>query len=106
MATLSNTLARPRLDTDVIPFSEYRKNLSSFFKQTSETHRPILVTQNGRPATIVMNVSDFEDTWNVWETLRDQITMRADVEAGIKELDAGLGIPHDEVFDKLLKKFA
>lgn len=106
MATLSNTLARPRLDTDVIPFSEYRKNLSSFFKQTSETHRPILVTQNGRAATIVMNVSDFEDTWNVWETLRDQITMRADVEAGIKELDAGLGIPHDEVFDKLLKEFA
>ena len=32
--------------------------------------------------------------------------MRADVEAGIKELDAGLGIPHDEVFDNLLKEFA
>ena len=32
----------------------------------------------------------------------DQITMRADVEAGIKEQDAGMGIPHDEVFDKLL----
>lgn len=106
MATLLNTLARPRLDTDVIPFSEYRKNLSSFFKQTSETHRPILVTQNGRAATIVMNVSDFEDTWNVWETLRDQIAMRADVEAGIRELDAGMGIPHEEVFDKLLKEFA
>lgn len=106
MATLLNTLARPRLDTDVIPFSEYRKNLSSFFKQTSETHRPILVTQNGRAATIVMNVSDFEDTWNTWEALRDQISMRADVEAGIKELDAGMGIPHEEVFDKLLKEFA
>ena len=106
MAALQKTLARPRLDTDVVPFTEYRKNLSSFFKQTAETHRPILVTQNGRASTIVMDVSDFEDTWNVWATLRDQLQMRADVEAGIRELDNDQGIPHDEVFGKLLKEFA
>ena len=53
-----------------------------------------------------MDVSDFEDTWNVWETLRDQLQMRADVEAGIRELDNDQGIPHDEVFGKLLKEFA
>lgn len=105
MAALQNTLARPRLDTDVVPFTEYRKNLSSFFKQTSETHRPILVTQNGRASTIVMDVSDFEDTWNVWETLRDQLQMRSDVDAGIRELDENKGIPHNEVFEKLLKEF-
>lgn len=106
MSALQNTLNRPRLDSDVIPFSEYRKNLSTFFKQTSETHRPILVTQNGRAATIVMNVSDFEDTWNIWETLRDQIEMRGDIEAGLRELDNNEGIPQAEVFDSLFKEFA
>jgi len=106
MATLQKTLARPKLDEDVIPFSEYRKNLTQYFRQTQTTHRPILVTQNGRAATIVMNVSDFEDTWRVWEMIRDQIEMRADVEAGIKELDAGRGTPHDKVFQDLLKEFS
>ena len=53
-----------------------------------------------------MDVSNFDDTWNVWETLRDQLQMRADVEAGIRELDANQGIPQDEVFSKLLKEFA
>ena len=106
MAALQQTLARPKLDEDVVPFSEYRQNLTRYFKQTQETHRPLLITQNGRAATIVMNVADFEDTWNVWETIRDQIEMRADVEAGIKELDAGKGIPHDQVFRDLLKEFS
>jgi len=106
MAALQNTLNRPRLDEDVIPFSEYRQNLTRYFRQTSETHRPLLVTQNGRAAKIVMDVADFEDTWRVWENLRDQIEMRADVEAGIRELDAGKGIPHSQVFDELLKEFA
>ena len=106
MAALQQTLARPKLDEDVVPFSEYRQNLTRYFKQTQETHRPLLVTQNGRAATIVMNVADFEDTWNVWETIRDQIEMRADVEAGIKELDADKGIPHDQVFRDLLKEFS
>ena len=102
MAALQNTLLRPKLDEDVIPFSEYRQNLTRYFKQTQETHRPILVTQNGRAATIVMNVADFEDTWKVWETLRDQIEMRSDIEAGIRELDAGEGLSHEEVVKNAL----
>ena len=106
MPALQKTLLRPKLDEDVIPFSEYRQNLTQYFKQTQSTHRPILVTQNGRAATIVMNVQDFEDTWSVWETLRDQIEMRRDVEEGIRELDADRGVPHDKVFNDLLKEFA
>lgn len=106
MAALQNTLLRPKLDEDVVPFSEYRQNLTHYFKQTQTTHRPILVTQNGRASTIVMNVADFEDTWNVWEALRDQIALRADVEAGIRELDSGEGVPHDTVFKDLLRELA
>ncbi len=105
MAALQNTLKRPRLDKDVVPFSEYRQNLTQYFRQTSETHRPLLITQNGRAAQVVLDVKDFEDTWNVWETIRDQLEMRADVEAGIRELDAGKGIPHKKVFAELLKEF-
>lgn len=106
MAALQNTLQRPKLDEDVIPFSEYRQNLSRYFKRTQTTHRPILVTQNGRAATIVMNVADFEDTWRVWENLRDRLRLHADVEAGLRELNDGKGVPHETVFRELIGEFS
>ena len=105
MAALQNTLMRPRTKQDVVPFSEYRQNPTKYFKRTQATHRPILVTQNGRATTVVMDVKDFDDTWTVWESVRDSLRMRADVEAGIRELDEGKCVPHDEVFEGLLKEF-
>ena len=58
MAALQKTLARPRLDTDVVPFTEYRKNLSSFFKQTAETFDRYEFPEIGRlPASIRYGVT-------------------------------------------------
>jgi len=88
-----------------VPFSEYRQDPAQYFKRTRESHRPLLVTENGRATTVVMDVSDFEDTWRVWESLRDHVQMHADVEAGIRELDSGKGVAHDLVFAELLKEF-
>lgn len=33
------------------------------------------------------------------------VALSDDIDAGIRELDAGLGRPGDEVFDRLLKKY-
>lgn len=106
MAALQNTLMRPKTKQDVVPLSEYRQNLTKYFKRTQTTHRPILVTQNGHATTVVMDVKDFEDTWSVWESVRDNLQMKADVEAGLRELDEGKCVSHDEVFKNLLKEFA
>ena len=105
MAALQNTLMRPETKQDVVPLSECRRNLTKYFKRAQTTHRPILVTQDGGEAAIVMNVKDFEDTWNVWESVRDNLQMKDDVEAGIHELDEVKCVSHDEVFKNLLKEF-
>lgn len=38
-----------------------------------------------------------------WDELPDEV--KADIEEGLKELDAGLGIPHDEVMKEIKSRY-
>ena len=48
------------LTKDVMPLSTFRSTLAECFARTRRTHRPILVTQNGRSASVVIDVADFQ----------------------------------------------
>lgn len=88
----------PRLSEDVISFSECRNNLAACLKRTAETHRLIFITQNGRPTSFIGNIED-------WDAYVDMMETRDDIETGIRELDEGKGIPHEQVFDSLMREF-
>ena len=80
----------PRLSEDVISFSECRNNLAACLKRTAETHRLIFITQNGRPTSFIGNIED-------WDAYVETQELMADVRAAEAELDAGQGIPHNEL---------
>ena len=80
-------LRTPRLSEDVISFSECRNNLAACLKRTAETHRPIFITQNGRPTSFIGNVAD-------WDDYVERMELINDVRVAEEELDAGQGIPH------------
>ena len=84
------TFRMPRLSEDVISFSECRNNLAACLKRVSETHRLIFITQNGRPTSFIGNIED-------WDAYVETQELMADVRAAEAELDAGLGIPHNEL---------
>lgn len=50
-----------QLADDVIPVSALRENLAGYVKQAQETKRPILLTQNGRAAVVMMDAAVFDD---------------------------------------------
>lgn len=110
---ISSPLRRPRLDEDVIPYTECRRTLADCMAKTRRTHRPILITQNGQAASLLLDVSDFEKTFTEVESLREQAKLslaedhllREDIAIGLRELDEGKGIPNDIVFSELLGKF-
>ena len=64
----SNTVdsCRPHLTEDIIPFTECRNNLANCFSQVRKTHRPLIVTQNGRASTILINAEDFDPLWDIF----------------------------------------
>ena len=90
-------LRRCRPSEDVVPFSECRNNLSMYIGRVRETHRPILITQNGRAASYLVDAKFMDD-------LFDQLDLSRDVEISRREFAEGKGIPNDVVFDKLHEK--
>ena len=83
-------IPRPVMTEDVISFSECRNNLAACFKRTAEAHRPIFVTQNGKPTTFIGNIAD-------WEEYLEYRELIDDVAAAEAELDRGEFLTHEEV---------
>jgi len=95
-------LRRCRPSEDVVPFSECRNNLSAYITRVRETHRPVLITQNGRAASYLVDAESMDN-------LFDSIELSRDVEISRREFAEGKGIPSDEVFremDELIKGWA
>lgn len=98
MRTRTKKLERPRLDEDVVPFTEYRRTLNACFARTSRTHRPIVITQNGRSTSVMMSVADFERTWDEIETWRKKAELSRAIEISRKEFENGEFITEEESF--------
>ena len=87
-------IRRCRPSEDTIPFSECRNNFSAIIAKVSKTHRPVLVTQNGRAASYIINAEDFDD-------LMERIELSRDIEISRREFAEGKGIPHRQVMDEM-----
>lgn len=83
-------IRRCRPSEDTVPFSECRNNLSAYIGRVRETHRPILITQNGRAVSYLVDAESMD-------TLFDQMELSRDIDISRREFAEGKGIPHEEV---------
>lgn len=83
------------LTKDVMPLSEFRSTIADCFARTRRTHRPILITQNGRSASVVIDVADFQK-------MRETLELIDDVRAAKEEIKRGETISQDEFKRKLI----
>ena len=86
---------RPILSEDVISFTECRGKLGEYFKKTRLTHRPIIVTQNGRPTSVLLSIIDWEAA-SPYEDL-ETLEILDDVRAAEEEIERGETYSSDEV---------
>jgi prevent-host-death family protein len=56
---------------DVRPLSEFRANTAAFMNQVRETRRPVILTQHGRSAAVLLDVRVYEDLVERAEVLND-----------------------------------
>ena len=87
-------IKRCRPSEDTIPFSECRNNFSAIIAKVSKTHRPILVTQNGRAASYIINAGDFDD-------LMERIELSRSVAISRKQFENGEFQSEEEVFKEM-----
>ena len=83
-----------RPSTDVLPVTEFRANSAALLAQIRTSKRPIVLTQHGRSAAVLMDVG-------VYEAMLDEIALLREVRIAEEQIARGEGIPHDEVVAEL-----
>jgi antitoxin YefM len=92
-------MGRPRLDTDIKPVSEFRANAAELIEQLRDSGRPLVLTQRGHSAAVVLDVAEYERLIEELETLRD-------IRAAERQLKAGRAVPNREAKAELRRRLA
>lgn len=82
-------MRRLHLDEDIKPLSEFRANAASLVAIVRETRRSLVLTQRGHSAAVVLGVAEYE-------RLLDEVELLREVRQAERQLDAGMGVPHEE----------
>jgi prevent-host-death family protein len=76
------TMPRVIPTEDVRPLSEFRANTAAFMNQVRETRRPVILTQHGRSAAVLLDVRAYEDLVERAEILNDVQIAQAQIAEG------------------------
>jgi len=70
------------ISKDIEPLSEFRKKSADFVKRLKKEKQPIILTQHGKSAAVLMDVSEYERYRNKMEMLEDLLEAKQQVEQG------------------------
>ena len=88
-----------RPSVDVRPVTEFRAHTSAVLEQIQATKRPVVLTQHGRSAAVLLDVG-------LYEQLVEEVALLRDLATAEAQLDAGMVVPHEEVAARLRKQLA
>jgi antitoxin YefM len=79
---------------DIVPIAEFKTSLSKWFKSLQGSGHPVIITQNGRPAGVLLSPDDYDELVYRKSFLDSVSRGIADAESGkthtAKELRAAL----------------
>jgi len=87
-------MPRIKPSEDVQPLSAFRANAAGFLDQVRETKRPLVLTQHGKSAAVLLEVGQYEALVEEAELVREIRQAKA-------ELASGQGLSHEEVVKEL-----
>jgi prevent-host-death family protein len=84
----------PRYSEDVIGISELRSNAARVAEHVAESGAPVIVTQHGRAAMIVLSPAAFDEL-----TIHKQVITA--INDGLADIEAGRVIKHDDLMKEM-----
>jgi prevent-host-death family protein len=88
---------QPRLSRDIQPLSEFRANTAKFVRHVQETGRPLVLTQYGRGAAVLLDIGHYE-------RLVERAELVEDVRSAEAQLERGEGVQHRAAKEHILKR--
>ena len=92
-------MPKVRPTEDIQPLTAFRANIASFIDQVRNTRRPLILTQHGRSAAVLLGASDYE-------ALVDELELLRDIRTAELQIDAGQAISHEEVERRLTERLS
>ena len=46
---------------DIVPIAEFKTSISKWFKSLHNTGHPVIITQNGKPAGVLLSPNDYDE---------------------------------------------
>jgi len=86
------------IQDDIVGIGEFKTHAARIMRGLREQGRPIVITQHGKPAGVLITPEDFD-------RLSERERFIAAVEQGLAESDAGLGVDDGELNEILDQRF-
>lgn len=88
---------RIRFTQDIRPLSEFRANAAAFIEHVRSTRRPLVLTQRGKGAAVLLDVAEYE-------RLVEHAELLEDIRTAEDQLSRGEGIEHETAKEQVLSR--
>ncbi|MCB2149645.1 MAG: type II toxin-antitoxin system Phd/YefM family antitoxin [Deltaproteobacteria bacterium] len=78
------------ISQDIISLSDFKNKASKILYEIKHSHRPIVITQNGKASAVLMEPSDFD-------RLTEQVRFVEAVHQGLMDVQQGRVIPDEDL---------
>jgi len=85
-----------KISMDIKPVTYLKSQTADILKQVNETHRPIVITQNGEPKAVLQDPESYEN-------MRNAIGILKLISQGEEDIRNGNFISQKDVFSELEK---
>jgi prevent-host-death family protein len=90
-------MRRIKLDKDIKPVSEFRANAAELIEQVKKSKRPLVLTQRGHSAAVVIDIAEYE-------SLVEEVELLRDVHTAVTQIASGRGFSNREAKAELRRR--
>lgn len=89
------------ISSDIQPLSSFKRDSVTLISQLKRTGRPVVLTINGKAEVVVQDTKSYQQMLD----LVDQAEAVVGIRKGLASMARGEGIPAEEAFERLRKKY-
>ena len=85
------------ISNDIVPIAEFKTSISKWFKSLRNTGHPLIITQNGKPAGVLLAPGDYDE-------LVYRKSFLDSIDRGISDADSGRTYSTEEIKAKFASR--
>jgi len=89
-------MKRLSVSDDIIPVGEFKTGISKYLRNIQETDHPVIITQNGRPAGVLLSPNEYDNL------IHSKLFVDS-VNHGLTDIEVGNTFTTEEIKSKLSK---